>query len=170
MLSLAGRRIANATIDSVREIAKATLQVARGDQTLKIARLARRDELGIIVESLGAFQANIARVNFLAHHDPLTTLPNRVSFQNRIGNAVAQAARGRLSAVLCLDLDRFKAVNDGSATPPGTRCSGSSPTACASAPGRPISWSASAATSSRSFSPTRTSQAAAAARATRDRA
>ncbi len=98
--------------NSVREIAKATLQVARGDQTLKIARLARRDELGIIVESLGAFQANIARVNFLAHHDPLTTLPNRVSFQNRIGNAVAQAARGRLSAVLCLDLDHFKTVND----------------------------------------------------------
>ena len=112
LLSLAGRRIANATINSVREIAKATLQVARGDQTLKIGKLARRDELGIIVESLGAFQANVARVNFLAHHDPLTTLPNRVSFQNRIGHAVAQAARGRLSAVLCLDLDHFKAVND----------------------------------------------------------
>ena len=112
LLSIASRGIANATVRSVKEIAEATLQVVKGDQNLMIAKLARRDELGIIVDSLGAFQANVARVNFLAHHDPLTTLPNRVTFQDRIGHAVAHAARGRLSAILCLDLDHFKAVND----------------------------------------------------------
>jgi diguanylate cyclase (GGDEF)-like protein len=54
-----------------------------------------------------------ARVAHLAHHDALTGLPNRVLFHDRLQQAVAQACRtgGRI-AVHCLDLDRFKEVND----------------------------------------------------------
>ena len=53
------------------------------------------------------------RIRFLAHHDDLTGLPNRVVFRERIGKALYQAAeRGEGMALLYLDLDRFKDVND----------------------------------------------------------
>jgi diguanylate cyclase (GGDEF)-like protein len=52
------------------------------------------------------------RIEFLAHHDPLTRLPNRILFRDRLEQAVQLAQRGAGCAVLCLDLDRFKAVND----------------------------------------------------------
>ena len=53
------------------------------------------------------------RLHFLAHHDALTELPNRVLFTDRLAHALAQARRraGTL-AVLFLDLDRFKVIND----------------------------------------------------------
>ena len=48
-----------------------------------------------------------------ATHDSLTSLPNRVLFQDRFQHAVAMAARGHEPfALLLLDLDRFKEVND----------------------------------------------------------
>jgi diguanylate cyclase (GGDEF)-like protein/PAS domain S-box-containing protein len=53
------------------------------------------------------------RVRHLAHHDPLTGLPNRALLLDRLHQALLQARRerGRI-AVLMLDLDHFKAVND----------------------------------------------------------
>ncbi|TDG21063.1 diguanylate cyclase, partial [Paracraurococcus ruber] len=53
-----------------------------------------------------------ARIAHLAHHDTLTGLPNRVLFRERLDAALARAQRGEGFAVLCLDLDRFKEVND----------------------------------------------------------
>ncbi|HEX4075407.1 MAG TPA: EAL domain-containing protein [Candidatus Acidoferrales bacterium] len=48
-----------------------------------------------------------------AHHDPLTDLPNRVLFEDRLQQSVARAARRKASVgVLCIDLDGFKQVND----------------------------------------------------------
>ncbi len=53
------------------------------------------------------------RVEFLATHDPLTELPNRVLFLDRVRQAVARGERGDyLFAVLFVDLDDFKLVND----------------------------------------------------------
>jgi diguanylate cyclase (GGDEF)-like protein len=55
-------------------------------------------------------QATLAH---LAYHDTLTTLPNRQLFLDRLGQAIASAARnGRRLAVFYIDLDRFKIVND----------------------------------------------------------
>ncbi|MEO6013975.1 MAG: EAL domain-containing protein [Devosia sp.] len=53
------------------------------------------------------------RVQFLAHHDFLTGLPNRALFADRLGQAILASRRdgGRLAVVFC-DLDRFKMVND----------------------------------------------------------
>jgi diguanylate cyclase (GGDEF)-like protein len=48
----------------------------------------------------------------LARHDPLTGLPNRVLLRERLDRALARSERNRPLAVLCLDLDHFKEVND----------------------------------------------------------
>ena len=54
-----------------------------------------------------------ARLYRLAHYDPVTGLPNRLLFMDRLQQAIAQAQRNeRLVAVMLLDLDRFKAIND----------------------------------------------------------
>ncbi len=53
------------------------------------------------------------QIRFLAMHDSLTGLPNRLQLRQHLDRAVARAKRhGHLMAVLCLDLDRFKNVND----------------------------------------------------------
>jgi diguanylate cyclase (GGDEF)-like protein/PAS domain S-box-containing protein len=53
------------------------------------------------------------QVQFLAYYDALTRLPNRTLLQDRLGKALAEARRnGRKVALLFLDLDRFKDIND----------------------------------------------------------
>jgi diguanylate cyclase (GGDEF)-like protein len=53
------------------------------------------------------------RVSFLAHHDPLTSLPNRELMRSRLAEAVERAtAAGMRCAVLWIDLDHFKDIND----------------------------------------------------------
>lgn len=52
-------------------------------------------------------------IHFLAHHDPLTLLPNRLLLQDRLSQAIASAQRNKTKvAVIFLDLDRFKTIND----------------------------------------------------------
>ncbi len=54
-----------------------------------------------------------ARTEFLAYYDNLTGLPNRTLYHDRLNQAVIEAQRhGDLAAVLLLDLDRFKLVNE----------------------------------------------------------
>ena len=55
----------------------------------------------------------------LARHDPLTNLANRALFKEQLQQALQRLARGQGFAVLCLDLDRFKAVNDSLGHPIG---------------------------------------------------
>lgn len=53
------------------------------------------------------------RMRYQAFHDTLTGLPNRMMFDNRLALALAHARRaGELLAVMFLDLDRFKTIND----------------------------------------------------------
>ncbi len=52
------------------------------------------------------------QIEFMAVHDPLTELPNRAFFNQALESAIAQADQKGPFALLALDLDRFKAVND----------------------------------------------------------
>jgi diguanylate cyclase (GGDEF)-like protein len=53
------------------------------------------------------------RIAHMAHHDALTDLPNRAAFTERLASMLGRAASSKESfAVLCIDLDRFKEVND----------------------------------------------------------
>ena len=60
------------------------------------------------------------RLDHQAHHDPLTNLPNRLLFENRLQQALSDPDRyGQQGAVLFLDLDRFKNINDSLGHPIG---------------------------------------------------
>mgnify|MGYP001806823793 CR=1 FL=1 len=68
---------------------------------------------GLRALPLRLLQRAIDRAAWLAAHDPLTGLPNRALFRERLTASLASARRdGSAVAVLCLDLDHFKEVND----------------------------------------------------------
>ena len=53
-----------------------------------------------------------AKLAHMTHHDALTDLPNRILLRERIEDALVRVGRNGHVAILCLDLDHFKAVND----------------------------------------------------------
>ena len=67
----------------------------------------------IVFHDVGAARALSLRMTHLAQHDALTGLPNRLLLTDRLDRAIASANRnGSLLAVLFMDLDRFKCIND----------------------------------------------------------
>jgi len=78
-----------------------------------------RDERGqvshyiAIATDISHIKETQSRLDFLAHHDALTGLPNRLLFNDRLEQAVARAKRDAdMFALLFIDLDRFKTIND----------------------------------------------------------
>ena len=78
-----------------------------------------RDDAGQVRHYVSVFsdisqqKAHEAELDRIAHHDPLTGLPNRRLLADRLAQAMARTQRdGTLLTVACLDLDGFKPIND----------------------------------------------------------
>jgi diguanylate cyclase (GGDEF)-like protein len=77
------------------------------------ARAETESVLAALREEMVSHQRAQSRLAFLACHDPLTTLPNRTWFSDRLGREMEEARRYRRRlALLYIDLDNFKDVND----------------------------------------------------------
>ena len=98
----------------LRQLAAAADRLGAGDSSTPMQGLQRADEIGGLAlafeqmrVSVGEKQAQILK---LAYWDALTGLPNRVQFRDAVREAIATQGEG--GAVIMLDLDRFKHVND----------------------------------------------------------
>ena len=117
----------------VRRLTSATRLLAGGDRTARAPRggSAEIDELADAFNSMAAalvraegelraHQAELERhvdertrqLHHLAHHDPLTQLPNRRQLSARLGAALSRAGTRHRLALLFIDVDNFKSIND----------------------------------------------------------
>jgi len=92
------------------------IAVARGDFNASV-RATSNDEIGVLCDAFNQMavdlKSKLDHLAHVAHHDTLTHLPNRVLTYDRLQQALARARRRGLKvAVIFLDLDRFKAIND----------------------------------------------------------
>ena len=105
----------------LRQLTNAAERLGAGDYTTPMRGLKRADEIGQLANAFETMRASVgekqAQILKLAYWDNLTGLPNRVQFRDAVRQAIAEAQAdgapgGRSLAVIMLDLDRFKHVND----------------------------------------------------------
>lgn len=102
----------------VKTLIKATRQLAAGDLSTRTRLHQGRGELSQLEFAFNqmaeALEERETQLEHQAFYDPLTDLPNRTLFMDRLGSALRRAKRheDHLFAVLFLDLDRFKPIND----------------------------------------------------------
>lgn len=104
-------RVVRRVMASVNELNDAALAISEGQQlTMPASQLIETEAVGVAM--VQASQA-AARIRYMAQHDALTGLPNRVLFYELLQHQLALAQRQDSElALLALDLDGFKAVND----------------------------------------------------------
>ena len=108
----------------VQQLADAANRIGRGDYLAEVAT-ARDDELGRLAEAFRSMQRGIAdreqKITHLAYHDALTNLPNRANIERQLLEALATADSSERLAVLMIDVNRFKEINDTLGHPIGDR-------------------------------------------------
>jgi len=92
-------------------------RMTRGEAPLEPLTVVRQDEVGHLTEAFNRLllklQGSQAEMVHMAHHDVLTGLPNRALLGDRLAQALARANRNHSRlALLYVDLDRFKPIND----------------------------------------------------------
>lgn len=99
-----------------RKMHAANAALSGGDDQLKLLQQANSNLVVAAIEArylAEQIETAAAQLDHLAHHDVLTDLPNRMLLQDRIGQAIELAHRqGTQLAVMFMDLDRFKHIND----------------------------------------------------------
>lgn len=115
LIVLGTRRLAGGIAKPIAALDTAARLLENGER--HEVEVVSQDEVGRLASSFNRMSLGIKereqRISHLAFHDGLTDLPNRVFFQQALDQAVARAQRlGEEVAVLCLDLDGFKGVND----------------------------------------------------------
>ncbi|WP_321813356.1 EAL domain-containing protein [Paraburkholderia sp. J69-2] len=92
---------------------QATMEIAcLGRSISVVTRLLSHGGWVSTIEDMTERRIAEQRISHLAHHDHLTDLPNRLRFQERLSELAESASAERPFALLFLDLDRFKSVND----------------------------------------------------------
>ena len=118
--SAAARRVTT----PLRSLVRASERLERGDYTEPLAHQEREDEIGDLAKAFDHMRVGIAEraaeVHQLAYFDQLTGLPNRTSFRDSLHAAIQTGAVERL-AVVMLNLNRFKPVNQALGQQPGDR-------------------------------------------------
>ena len=116
-LSIAGSvMIALGITRPIELLLAAVKRIRQGDYTAPV-EMQRHDEIGALAQGLDHMRAGIAereqRILKLAYEDPLTQLPNRAQFAEALERGIVLAqTQGQSLAILVMDLDRFKFVND----------------------------------------------------------
>ncbi len=103
-------------IKPMSDTAHALRQEANGDSRV-VVPTPKLKETRDLVEAFGEMRRQVIKreqgLDHLAHHDPLTQLPNRLLFKDRLEHALQIAARhNQMISCLFLDLDNFKQIND----------------------------------------------------------
>jgi diguanylate cyclase (GGDEF)-like protein/PAS domain S-box-containing protein len=111
----------NATLqsDQAEMVREYVVETPRGPRTMTAMKAAVRDDDGhpqyllTVLEDVTDRRRVEQRIARMAHHDPLTDLPNRAAFSEHLSATLAKATANNLQfAILSVDFDRFKEVND----------------------------------------------------------
>jgi diguanylate cyclase (GGDEF)-like protein len=113
---MASTWIARSITTPIRTLGALAQRIEYGDYSQPLS-LDRHDEIGQLASAFNHMSEGIAdretKIMELANHDPLTGLPNRTLFHDRLHQAIKATKRGgQQVTVMIMDLDRFKEVND----------------------------------------------------------
>lgn len=109
---LLGLTVNRSLVRPLRRVVTAVRKVAAGDAHVTLP-VQRADEFGDISEALQQFRDQAERLRTLAYRDPMTGLANRARLEDALHSGIVQCARNGTSlALLFLDLDNFKSVNE----------------------------------------------------------